>query len=254
MLLAIDVGNSETKIGVWYSAAWLAVWRRPTNLLIEADELADWLRANLSDAGFVQKPDCAIIASVVPAVSDSVLEAVARVGGCVPIRFGPDPRLGIEIRYEPPSSLGADRLANALAARARFGAPVLVVDIGTATTFEAVDRSGAFVGGAIMPGPALSVAAMVRGTATLPEAPLVAPPGVIGHTTIQALQSGIMLGHADAIQGLATRMRLELGGDTAVISTGGMGESFLPLCPILQGHYPTLTLDGLVLGFGLLTA
>ena len=252
MLLAIDLGNTETHVGVWDGAAWRALWRRKTDAVGTAGEVEGWLVSRISESAFDDVFHGAVIASVVPAVSDVVTQAVTRVAACAPILLTADPKLGIEIRYDPPNSLGADRLANALAARAKFTAPVLVVDIGTATTFDAIDRVGAFVGGAIMPGPAMGAAALAAGTAALPEAVLELPPSAIGDTTMRCLQSGIILGHAAAVQGLATQLAGELGADTTVIATGGMGERFMALCPILSGYYPTLTLDGLVLAFGLI--
>jgi len=251
MLLAIDLGNTETHVGVWDGSTWCALWRR-RSIFAGSDEFAEWLRAHIAESGIEASFGGVICASVVPTATDAIIQAATRVTECVPVRLSADSRLGMEIRYDPPQSLGADRLANALAARYRFTPPVLVVDIGTATTFEAVDRSGAFVGGAIMPGPAMAAAALAHGTAALPEAILKVPPRTIGQTTMHSLQSGIMLGHAAAVQGLATKLTVELGNDTTVIATGGLGEGFLPLCPILGGYYPTLTLDGLVLAFELL--
>jgi len=252
MLLAIDLGNTETRVGVWDGDKWPAIWRRPTSATWTADELANWLEAHLNEGlpavGFAG----AVIASVVPDATVAMTQAVTQVTECIPLHLAPDPRLGLEIRYNPPNSLGADRLANALAAKHRFNPPVLVVDIGTATTFEAVDRSGAFLGGAIMPGPALSAAALATFTAMLPEAALDLPSSPIGNSPLHALQSGIMLGHAAAIQGLAVQMVARLGEHVKVIATGGFGERFVDLCPVLQGYYPTLTLDGLVVAHGLL--
>ena len=252
MLLAIDLGNTETQVGVWDGREWAGIWRRRTNAIGTVDEFVEWLEAQFAESSIAGVFNGAIVASVVPAATEAVIQAVAQVTECVPLQLTPDPRLGMKIQYDPPSSLGADRLANALAAKARFKLPVVVVDIGTATTFEAIDQSGAFVGGAIMPGPALSAAALAEGTAALPEANLDLPSSAIGSSTVHALQSGIILGQAAAIQGLATQMAAELGPGTTVVATGGQGERFLGLCPILEGHYPTLTLDGLVVAFALL--
>ncbi|HLK13870.1 MAG TPA: type III pantothenate kinase [Fimbriimonadaceae bacterium] len=254
MLLAIDLGNSETTVGVWDGAEWRAVWRRETSIVGRSDTFDIWLRTNLAESQLATGVEGAILASVVPAQTEGVERAVRTVCGMPTVQLRHDPRLGMEIRYSPPDSLGADRLANALGARALLTMPALVVDVGTATTFEALDRGGAFVGGAIMPGPKLMAAALAHGTAALPEAAIELPAGPIGGSTLTGLQSGIVLGHAAAIQSLATSMVAELGADTTVVATGGFGERFLPLCPVLSRYLPTLTLDGLVVAFGLLSA
>lgn len=246
MLLAIDLGNSEIDVGVWDGQRWTAMLRRRTTELVDGSEFGAWLADQLG-AGIT----ASIVSSVVPSATDWVLHGVLDAYGLEARRLVADPKLKMEVCYDPPSSLGTDRLANALAAR-EIATPIVVVDVGTATTFEAVDASGNFVGGAIMPGPRLAAAALAKGTAALPEAAVDFPPDVLGDSTLHALQSGIMLGHAAAIQGLASQMSNRLGG-AKVIATGGLGEQFLSQCPILEGFYPTLTLDGLVTAHQLLS-
>ncbi|MHB8635353.1 MAG: type III pantothenate kinase [Fimbriimonadaceae bacterium] len=251
MLLAIDVGNTSTHVGVWDGRAWRGTWRRGTAGIEAEAEFAGWLSDRLTEAGVGEAVHRVVVGSVVRSVTETVVQASARVAESVPIQLADDSRLRMPLQYDPPSSLGADRLANALAARASCTLPVLVVDIGSATTFDAVDRSGAFVGGAIMPGPALSAAALTG--IGLPEITLDMPPGPIGNSTVRSLRCGVMLGHAAAIQGLATRIVAELGGDTTVVATGGLGEPFISVCPVLTAYHPTLTLDGLVVAHRLLS-
>src|ERR1017187_2624109 len=138
MLLAIDLGNSETRVGVWDGIAWLAIWRCPTTPSWTVNDVANWLKTQLAESLPEAAFAGAILASVVPAATAAMIQAVIQITECVPLRLAPNPALGMKIRYDPPNSLGADRLANALAAKAKFTLPVLVVDIGTATTFEAV--------------------------------------------------------------------------------------------------------------------
>jgi type III pantothenate kinase len=157
------------------------------------------------------------------------------------------------VDYDPPRAVGADRVANALAALEKYKTPVVVVDFGTATTFDTIDREGVYVGGAILPGVGISSQALVHHTAKLPQIDLVPPQRAVGKNTVESLQSGIMLGYAGAIDALARRIDLELGGGTTVVSTGGLGGVFVELCETIQEHNETLTLDGLVIAQGRLS-
>jgi type III pantothenate kinase len=155
--------------------------------------------------------------------------------------------VGLQIDYDPPHAVGADRLANALAALAKFKPPIVVVDFGTATTFDTIDRNGVYVGGAILPGVMIASQALVGHTAKLPQIDLVAPATAIGKNTVHSLQSGVMLGYAGAIDALAGRIDEELGGGSTILSTGGLGQIFQGLCKCIGAHDETLTLDGLVI-------
>lgn len=157
--------------------------------------------------------------------------------------------MGIAVRYDPPSSVGADRLANALGALAKYSPPLIVVDFGTATTLDAVASDGAYVGGAILPGISIAGQALVSHTAKLPQFEYKEPERAIGRNTVESLQSGMMLGYAGAIDSLVARFKQELGGNPKVISTGGLGELFFGLSDAIEAHEPNLTLEGIVIAY-----
>jgi type III pantothenate kinase len=248
MLLAIDVGNTHSVFGLWDGESWAAVWRRATDPQTTEDQLAAWLRSLYALSGFEWNVDAAICASVVPGVNDSLERLCDRWFG-IPLVFLRDGKsVGLEVDYQPSNSVGADRLANALGALATFDPPLIVVDFGTGTNFDAVDAKGRYVGGAIMPGIVVGSEALFKRAAKLPyvDALKLEPPEhAIGKSTVQSLQSGIVLGYAAAIDGLVRRICLELGGSCSVIATGGLGAMFHGLCETVQAFEPTLTLDGL---------
>jgi type III pantothenate kinase len=247
MLLAIDVGNTHTVFGLYDGSTWVSTWRRSTYMRETEDDLAVWLRGLFDLAGIPWRVDTAICGSVVPQVNDALSRMCERYLGRR-LRFltsGED--VGLPVSYEPPHVVGADRIANALAALERFAPPIIVVDFGTATTFDVVDGNGVYVGGAILPGVAISAQSLVERTAKLPQVEFLPPKTAIGTTTTHSLQSGIMFGYAGAIDALADRIRVELGGQAKIISTGGLGRLFLGLCRSVESHEPTLTLDGLAI-------
>ncbi|MCB8933107.1 MAG: type III pantothenate kinase [Fimbriimonadaceae bacterium] len=248
MLWAIDVGNTHTVVGLWDGDAWRSVWRRSTDAEATEDELAAWIKAMCELDGVEMAASGVVCASVVPAMHS----AIARLGGKW---LGSEPRfldrgdqVGLVVTYDPPHAVGADRLANALGALDRFEPPIVVVDFGTATTFDAIDRQGAYVGGAILTGIEVSSQALFGRTAKLPQVELVAPERAIGRTTVESLQSGLVLGYAGAIDTLAARMSDELGG-ARVLATGGLGSQFAALCAQIASYEPHLTLDGLRIAF-----
>ena len=246
MLLAIDVGNTHTVCGIWQNGAWVAIWRRNTSIYVTEDELAVWLKGLFDLSGIPWEVQSAICCSVVPQV-DAIWNRVISKWIHLPLRFlrrGAD--VGLCVEYEPPTGVGADRLANALAALERFKPPIVVVDFGTATTFDTIDSRGIYVGGAILPGVTLSSQALFEKAAKLPQVEYVAPAAAIGRNTVNSLQSGIMFGYAGAIEALARRIDNELGGGTKIVATGGLGGLFVDLCEVIESYEPTLTLDGLV--------
>lgn len=189
----------------------------------------------------------AVIASVVPSV-DAAIGTMCRKWFKVEPRFlRTGAEVGLEVQYNPPTAVGADRLANALGALAIVEPPIIVVDAGTATTFDCVDSRGAYIGGAIMTGVEVSTSALTGRTAKLPQIELVAPERVIGRNVVESLQSGIMLGYAGAIDTLIAKIDAELGGGANVLATGGLGSVFVGLCERVHRHVPTLTLDGLLI-------
>lgn len=254
MLLAIDAGNSHTVFGVWDGQSWRAVWRRATNAEETEDQLGAWLRNMFAMSGLPFQVEGAICASVVPQLNQA-LQHLASKWLSVPLTMlerGAD--CGIEIDYQPSHAVGADRIANALGALDRFDPPLIVVDFGTATTFDAIDAEGVYVGGAILPGIVVSTQALVAKTAKLPQIEYKAPGHAIGKTTVESLQSGIMLGYAGAIDSLAEAIRSELGGAAIVLATGGLGGMFVRLAKSIQSYEPNLTLDGLRIAYGRLNA
>ena len=248
MLLAIDVGNTHCVFGVWHEGRWAAQWRHRTDPDTTEDQLGAWLRTMFDLAGLPWQVESAVCACVVPPMMEPLRLLSNRWLG-IPLAFLKDgPSVGLSVSYQPPNSVGADRLANALGALNLCEPPLIVVDFGTGTNFDVVDRDGRYVGGAIMPGILSGSEALFRRAAKLPHVEglaLVAPPRAIGGTTVESLQSGIVLGYADGIDGLIARMSKELGGECRTISTGGLGGMFLDLCHRIKRYEPTLTLDGL---------
>lgn len=252
MLLAIDVGNTHTVYGLWDGSSWKAIWRHGTNPRETEDELAVWLHGAHAMAGLDMAVDAFIVASVVPSV-DIHLKRLAAKHFQAPIRFlKRGDEVGVKVDYDPPHAVGADRLANALSALKRIEPPIIVVDFGTATTFDTIDRDGVYVGGSIMPGVGTSTNALVEKAAKLPQFDLVAPETAIGKNVTHSLQAGIMLGYAGAVDAVARQINEELGGDATILSTGGLGSLFQGLCRLVTRHEPTLTLDGLVIAHELL--
>ena len=248
MLLAIDVGNTHTVFGLAKGGEWVAVWRRATDVSATEDELAVWLRGLRELSGISEDVDAVVCASVVPSANDAV-ERLSRVWlGCKPLFLSARDELRLPILYSPASAVGADRIANALGALARYEPPLVVVDFGTATTFDAISAAGEYLGGAILPGIETSSKALFDKAAKLPPVEYVAPEHAIGRNTVESLQSGIVLGYAGAIDSLAYRVSEELGGAT-VLATGGLSGLFMGVCHRLQHHEPNLTLDGLAIAY-----
>lgn len=244
MLLAIDVGNTNTVVGVWNGSEWLSLWRRRTDPEETEDQLAVWLKGLFDLCDIPWKVDSAICASVVPSM-DGVLDKLCEQYLNVRLRFlRTGANVGMEVTYNPPHAVGADRIANALGALEKYAPPIIVVDFGTATTFDSIDRNGTYVGGAILPGVGISSQALFDRAAKLPQVEFRAPETALGRDTVHSLQSGIMFGYAGAIDALAGRISTELGG-ARIVATGGLGSLFLGLCETIEALEPTLTMDGL---------
>ncbi len=249
-LLAFAIGNSNIKIGVFEGADLIARWRAHTETNQTADEYALWLDDFFAQAEALRRAprpwEGAILVSVVPPLT-ATFQQVCRVHfGVKPLVVGSGIKTGMSIRYDNPRALGADRLVAAVAAKERFGAPVIVIDFGTATTLNVVNRAGEFVGGAIAPGLYLSADALYRSTAQLPRIDLALPPHAIATNTVHAIQSGILLGYLGMIEGLVARMRAELGDGTArVIATGGLANLLAPQTRVIDAVEPDLVLYGL---------
>lgn len=244
MLLAIDAGNTNVVAGLWDGSRWKAVWRCDTSALAGASGIAEWLVERAESVG-VAELDAAACASVVPEL-DEPLRIGCEIAFHCPLWFlRPATQNSVEIEYRPPESVGADRIANAIAAKDLVGSPCVVVDIGTATTFDVVDHRGVFIGGAITAGPETMNSSLTAHTRKLPKVPPEFPEKSIGGDTVSALQSGLYWGYAAMIDGLAERISKELGGGVALIATGGLGGRFANHCGSLRRYEPNLTLDGI---------
>jgi|SRR5947209_8363453 len=243
MLLAVDIGNTNTVAGVFRGDELVAQWRVATDRVRMADEYAalaaTLFRISRIEAGRIGG---AIVAGVVPTAQTAICESIARYLHLPPMVVSSELDLGIDVRVQ---GAGADRIANAVAAVEAYGTPAIVVDFGTGTNFDVVDRLGRYVGGAIAPGLEIAVAALFSGTAQLPHVPLEAPPAAIGDRTVTALQSGIIFGFAGLVDGLVRRIDAELGGQSHVIATGGLARVVAPHAETVRHVDEDLTLRGL---------
>ena len=251
MLLAIDIGNTQTVIGVYRDADLAHMWRLATNKSDTADELRLKLMPLLqsesdSPADVAKSMEGAVMASVVPQLTASWARALAKAFGIEPLVCSAEAAGGLfAADYGNPAEIGADRVADAVAARAIYGAPVVVVDFGTATNLEVIDASGRFVGGIIAPGLETSAAALFAHATKLPAIDLADPGSAIGKNTVHAMQSGIVYGEADRVDGFVRRVFAELGYDAPVVATGGLATTMAPLCATVTHVNPQLTLEGL---------
>lgn len=251
MLLAVNVGNTNTAFGV-YDGERLAADRR---VRTEADRSpGDYaaLVGSLALEGAVRLSEITDFAlcSVVPQANDSLFRLAReylRIEEPFTLTAAAD--VGIRINYDPPADLGADRVANAVAAHALYGGPVIVVDLGTATTFDAVSADGDYQGGAIAPGVGASADALLAHTAQLRKVPLDAPPKAIGRTTEACLRSGIVYGFAAQVDGMVERFRQEMGAEACVVATGGLAEVIAPHSRTIQQVAPHLTLEGVRIAY-----
>jgi type III pantothenate kinase len=245
MLLAIDVGNSHTVFGVWDGSKWVDTWRHRTDIEATEDEIAAWLQSMFTLAGLSFEVDHVACASVVPGMDRTLGLLAKNYFGKEIVFLRGDSNHGVKVFYSPPAAVGADRIANSLAALAIYPAPIIVVDFGTATTFDVIDAEGTYLGGAILAGPLTSLQALVSRTAKLPAIELKKPQQAIGRNTTQAIESGVMFGYAGAIDSINHKIANELGSKPKIIATGGLGEIFTDLCESIEDYVPMLTLDGI---------
>ncbi|MFM9873981.1 MAG: type III pantothenate kinase [Fimbriimonadaceae bacterium] len=246
MLWAIDIGNTQVNVGVHDGSRWIVSWRHETDASRTEDEIAGLLMP-LAELAGLKFRDCetAIIASVVPPADTNWERFCDKYLGCPAKFLRNGAQVGMPVSYDPPHAVGADRIANAIGALARFKPPIVIVDFGTATTFDCVDSTGTYAGGSIMPGIMVSLDSLVGRTAKLPAVAIVAPDRAVGRNTVESLQSGVVLGYAEAIDGLARRIKRELGESTKIIATGGLGRVFVDICEMIEEYDPVLTLEGL---------
>jgi len=246
MLLAVNINNTQIKIGGYRGADLLFHWRIATDREKTDDEYAMILRELFrhTELQFAQVESVAI-ACVVPPLTDVFERLCRRYFGVSPLMVGPGIRTGIRIHYENPKEVGADRICNAIAVFEKYGGPAIVVDFGTATHFTAVSATGDFLGGAIAPGVGISVQALAEHAAQLPYIELVKPRSAIARSTVTAMQAGIIYGSVGQVEEIIRRMRGELGGSATVVATGGWAEVILDECRCIDHYDPLLTLEGL---------
>jgi len=251
VLLAIDVGNTQTVLGVFEGDDLMWHWRIATQRERTADELALLFGGFLEHAGlsFSRQITGVALASVVPDQTLALREMVRNYFHFQPVVVEPGIKTGISIQTDNPKEVGADRIVNALAVFAKYGGPCVVIDFGTAITYDAVSERGEYLGGAIAPGVQVSAAGLSRVADRLPRVEVVAPRSVIGKNTVEALQSGLLLGTASEVDGMVERMQKELGGHATVVATGGLADVIVALCQTVDHHEPWLTLEGLRLIF-----
>ncbi len=251
MLLAVNVGNTNTVLGVFRGAELEHQWRTSTETERTADELAVLFGGLLeqADLSFSNQITGVVISSVVPTSTGALRDMVERYFNFPPVIVEPGTKTGMPILTDNPRELGADRVVNALAAFNRYGSPCIVIDFGTATTYDAVSEKGEFLGGAIAPGLQTKNASLSRETARLPQVELQAPRTAIGKNTVDAIQSALIFGTAAEADGMIERMRKEFGGDATVVATGGLAPLIIPHCQFVDEHDPWLTLEGLRLVF-----
>lgn len=247
MLLAVDVGNSTTVLGVFADGELVHHWRLSTHALRTPDEQALAVSGLLGFAGLRLDRDIwgVVIGSVVPQATEVLRAMIAEYSQLDVVVVEPGVRTGISIRHDNPRDLGADRIANAVAVQALYGGPAVVVDFGTAISFDAVDADGAFVGGAIAPGVGTAGDALVEHAPRLPTVRMIAPPSPVGRSTVTAMQSGVVFGFAGLVDGLVTRIGLELGPGVKTVATGAAAGPVLDHCGTIDHHDPWLTLKGL---------
>ena len=246
MLLVFDVGNTNMVLGVYEKEKLLVNWRVSTDRQKTADEYGMLIHDLFVYSGTdVKKIDSVIISSVVPPLMVPLTRMSQRYFGVEPLIVGPGIKTGIFIRYENPRDVGADRIVNAVAAHAKYGGPLIVVDFGTATTFCAIAQNGDYLGGAIAPGIGISSEALFQRAAKLPRIELVKPKNVICRSTVSSMQSGIIYGFVGQVDELVRRMREELGHEAYVVATGGLANLIAQESHSINVVEPFLTLEGL---------
>lgn len=253
-MLAIDVGNTNLTVGAFQGERLLNLWRLGTDPKKTADEYGAALRSIVGlNGGGSSKVGAVIYGSVVPALNPAIEGAARRYFGVEPIAVTPESPLGLKLKVEQPGEVGADRILNALAGVELVGTPCIVIDFGTATTFDCVSEKGEYLGGAILLGPKVAAAALARYTAKLPEVDVVKPERVIGTSTVHCIQSGLYYGYLGMLEkvlaGSVAELRRAARGKVRVVATGGLAPLFLEDLPGVDSHMPDLTLQGLRLAY-----
>lgn len=246
MLLVVDIGNTNTVLGVYRGEELVHHWRLATSHSRTSDEYAVLLRQlfEMASIGMHDVHGC-IIACVVPPMLSTFVRMAENYFGMTPMVVGPGIKTGMPILYENPREVGADRVVNAVAAYARYNGACIVVDLGTATTFDAISKKGEYMGGAIVPGVTISAEALFQRASKLPRVDIAAPPRVVGRNTVHSMQSGILFGYVSLIDGMVRRIVAEYGEPMNVIATGGLSGLFAEHSELIDDFDPDLTLTGL---------
>lgn len=246
MLFVIDVGNTNTVLGLFEGERLYKTWRLQTNARKTEDEYGVLVRQLFDTAGVaLDDVEACVLASVVPPMTSTVQKMVRRYFGITPVVVGPGLKSGMPIRYENPREVGADRIVNAVAAYERTGGATIVVDFGTATTFDAISAAGEYLGGCICTGVVVSAEALYQRASKLPRVDIAVPDKVIGRNTEASMQSGLVWGYVAMVDGMIRRMRDEFGCPVQVIATGGLAPLFAEHCEEIHQHDADLTLAGL---------
>ena len=247
MLLAVDVGNTQTHVGAFEGEELAESWRFQTRAGMTGDELAARIAGFMELSGMdLRSAGALVVSSVVPPLGtqyENLAERYLDSARCLLV--GPGIKTGMPIRIDNPLEVGADRLVNAVAAYTRYAAPCVVVDFGTGINFDAVSADGEYLGGAIAPGVEISLSALTQRGARIPRIELAEPDSAIGKSTKAAIQSGVVYGFAGLIDGIAHRIAAELGGEPPFIATGGLAKAIAPFCETIDEIDETLTLTGL---------
>lgn len=246
MLLVIDVGNSNIVLGVYDKEELLVHWRIATDRQKTADEYG-MLINNLFMFGKIamQEVNAVVVSSVVPPLIVPLTRMIQRYFGVEPLIVGPGVKTGICIKYENPREVGADRIVNAVAAYAKFGGPLIIVDFGTATTFCVINENGDYMGGAIAPGIGISTEALFQRAAKLPRIELIKPKNIICRNTVTSMQAGIIYGFVGQVDEIVRRMKMEMGHSAYVVATGGLANLMAQESSTIDIVESFLTLEGL---------
>lgn len=251
MLLAVDIGNTNVTLGVFEKDRIMADWRLCSNRHSSKDEVGMALMGLFQYAKLgVESLHGVCLASVVPPLTGTYVQACRQYLNIEPVVVETGVKTGVKVLVAEPRSVGADRIVNACAVKARVNGAAIVVDFGTATTFDAVDQNGNYLGGAIAPGLELAADSLSGRTAKLPRVELVVPSKAIGKTTIDAIRSGVLYGYVSLVEGMIARISTELGelgnsGKVTVVATGGLAPTIAELAHCIDQVEPNLTLDGL---------
>ncbi|UVI30381.1 type III pantothenate kinase [Paenibacillus spongiae] len=246
MILVVDVGNTNIVLGIYKQRTLLHHWRLSTNRSATVDEYGIMIHNLFHIAGVtLDEMEGVVISSVVPPLMRTLEQLCQQYLGKAPLVVGPGIKTGLNIRYENPREVGADRIVNSVAGIEKYGTPLIIVDFGTATTFDYIDAGGNYLGGAIVPGIAISTEALYQRAAKLPRIELVKPKSVIGRNPVTSMQAGIIFGYAGQVDGIVGRIRREFKVAPRVVATGGLAELIASESETIELVDPLITLEGL---------